>query len=318
VAVGAQWRRLEHFRKRLDVNGTMVSDSLSDKVFQHLSAMLASEDLKLGDHINAGRIAAELKVSRTTVSKAIDRLTSEGWVKPDERRRPVAVAYPPKPKDPEPSANFEFTTRTDSTYELLLSRILRGDFKPGDIIKERRIAHQQNVNATTIRRAAERLRNDGLLEYLPRRGWQVSTLAAQDLRDAFRLRLLVEPVALEAAVVRIDDAIIDTLERETDRLIHLGEQPAAYERRDADHRFHHTLAEASGSRLMVATLEPLLRRSLLVTTVGFPFGRSMRSYEEHHEILAAMRRRDVEAAKQAMTRHLENALRFGAAIWEHV
>ena len=97
----------------------------------------------------------------------------------------------------------------------------------------------------------------------------------------------------------------------------LGDKrPGAYERRDADFRFHRTLAEASGNRILTETLEPLVRRALLVTTVGFPQGRSMRSYQEHREILATLRRRDAEAAKRAMMNHLQNALRFGAQLWE--
>jgi len=297
------------------VNKSIARQSLADKVYQHLVSQLASQKLSLGGRINARKIADDLKVSRTTVTKAIDRLKSAGWVKMDGGRHPVVAVYPPKLKVVEP-ARFEFAHQSDSAYERLLERILRGEFKPGDTIKEQRVAQSLGVNPSTIRRAAEWLRNDGLLEFLPRRGWQVSVVAAQDLRDVFQIRILLEPLALETAVPRISDDAIDALETETQRLIDLGERPGSFERRDADHRFHRTLAAASGNPILAATLEPLIRRALLVTTVGFPYGRSLRSYEEHREILAAVRRRDLGMAKRAMTEHLQNALKFGIAMWE--
>jgi DNA-binding GntR family transcriptional regulator len=241
------------------------------------------------------------------VTKAIDRLKSAGWVT-------TAVDTPwlrfILPAQGHRIDKIEFISPT-----ALTSGCSSGSARSRRYYREQ-IAQLLGVNPATIRRAAEWLRNDGLLTFLPRRGWQVSVVAAQDLRDVFQIRILLEPLALETAVHRISDDAIDSLEKETQRLIGLGEQPGAFDRRDADHRFHRTLAEASGNPILATTLEPLIRRALLVTTVGFPYGRSLRSYEEHHEILTALRRRDLGMAKKAMADHLQNALKFGIAMWE--
>ena len=113
--------------------------SLADKVYQHLKTQLANRERQVGDRLNARQIAAELEVSRTTINKAIERLTEEGLVKMDEARHPVVAALPTKLKILE-SPEFEFSNQTDSTYEKLLERILRGDFGPGEIVKERPLA----------------------------------------------------------------------------------------------------------------------------------------------------------------------------------
>lgn len=289
--------------------------SLAEKVYQHLKSKLARREFRVGDRINARQFATELNVSRTTVNKAIERLVADGLVATDQSRHPVIASLPAKLKVFE-TAQFEFSNQTDSAYELLLERVLKGAFPPGEIIKERRLAMEIGVNPATVRRAAEWLRRDGLLERLPRRGWRVNLLNPRDLKDAYQIRLLLEPIAVAGAVQRITNEEIDALVEQTDRLIALGEQATVYDRREADHQFHKVICEASGNRVLCETLVPLIRQVLLITTVGFRYGRAMRSFEEHHEILDALhRRKEAEAVKQTKA-HLRNAMKFNAEMWE--
>ncbi|MBI3836707.1 MAG: GntR family transcriptional regulator [Planctomycetia bacterium] len=289
--------------------------SLTDKVYQFLTAQLAGRKMAVGDRINARSVAEELHVSRTTVNKAIDRLASVGWVKSDDGRHPVVAKHPPK-LAVHSATEFEFANQTDSTYEAILDRILRGEMRPGEVVKERPLGQALGVNPATVRRAAEWLSNDGLLERLRRRGWRVTTLSARDLKDVYQIRLLLEPLVIEGAVARITDESLAELERETDRLIALGEKATVYDRRHADHQFHQALSEASGNRILTETVEPLIRRALLVTTVGFRYGRASRSFEEHREILEALKARDASKAVKRLKDHLRNALKFNVDAWE--
>lgn len=289
--------------------------SLTEKVYQHLKAKLAGRELGIGDRINARLIATGLNVSRTTVNKAIERLVADGLVKVDAARHPVVAALPTKIRL-HTAAQFEFSNQTERSYELLLERVLRGDFGPGEIVKERRLAMDIGVNPATIRRAAEWLRSDGLLERLPRRGWRITLLTPRDLKDAYEIRLLLEPRAVAGAVHRITAHELDELMAQTDRLITLGEQATVYDRREADHRFHKAICAASGNRTLVEILVPLIRKVLLITTVGFRYGRASRSFEEHKQILEALQARDEKESVRLMKAHLRNAMKFNAEIWE--
>ena len=103
---------------------------------------------------------------------------------------------------------------------------------------------------------------------------------------------------------------------DTQRLIDLGEQATVYDRRDADSQFHQKLCQASGNRILAETLEPLIGKVLLITTVSFRYGRASRSFEEHKVVLEALRKRDEKDAVKAIKSHLRNAMKFNAAIWE--
>jgi len=288
---------------------------LSDRVYDHLVQQLNLKRYQIGTRINTREISEELAVSRTTVTKALERLSQAGWVAGGEDGRLVVASYPPL-KEVRSRAPFGFVNQTDSTYELLLEHILKGEEKPGAIIKERAVAKSLGVNPATVRRAAEWLRNDGLLVRLPRRGWQVTSLDARDIRDVYQIRLLLEPVAFSAAVRRISEDSIERLREDSRRLISLGEEASVYDRRTADYNFHRTVCEASGNRVLTQTLEPLIRKVLLITTVGFRYGRSTRSFEEHEEILRALRDRDAARTVRTLKDHLRTAMKFNAEVWE--
>lgn len=284
----------------------MSRELLVDRVYRHLLGQLAGRRFPLGTHLNAQKIAADLGISRTSVNGAIVRLSQDGWVQPNSGRRPVVAAYPEIKLEAEPD-DFEFANQTERTYELILERIQRGEFYPGELLKERRIAQQLGVNAVTVHRAAEWLRNDGLLERLRRRGWKVVELRPEDLRDIYRIRALLEPRAVAAAIERISDGTLDELEAQTDRMIALGEHASVYDRRLADDAFHRTLAQHCGSRIVRDTLEPLIHRAILYTTVGFRYGRVVESFGEHKQVLQAIRNRDGKEAARRMKRHLRRA-----------
>jgi DNA-binding GntR family transcriptional regulator len=296
---------------------TVTRQLLVDQVYQYLRGQLAARRLSVGAHLNALLIAQELGISRTTVNKAIARLIEAGWARPDEGRRPVVVAYP-RDKGGAEEVAFAFANQTEKTYEAILERILRGDYRLGEPLKERRLAQELGVNPVTVHRACEWLCNEGLLVRLRRRGWQVVALRPADLKDVYRVRLLLEPLAIRAAVQHIPDATLDELEAETERLIAAGEAATVYERRQADHRFHRALYEAAGSRILAEAIEPLVRKALLMTTVRFRYGRVARSFEEHKEVVAALRRRDEAGAVKHLKAHLRSALQSNLAAWERL
>ncbi len=289
--------------------------SLADRVFEYLVGQLATRKIKIGERINARQVTENLSVSRTTVNKALERLAKSKWVKFNGTGRPIVANYPPKAKTNK-KLDFDFSNQTDSAYEIILERILHGDFQPGQIIKERPLATELGINPATVRRASEWLSKDGLLVRLPRRGWRVALLSSGDLHEIFRIRLLLEPLTVEGAVHHLTDERLDELGIETERMIATGETSTVGERRKADHMFHMSLCEASGSKVLAETIEPLVRKVMLITTVGFRYGRVSQSFEEHKRILEAIRKRNVEEAVKRLQIHLNNSLSRNLGTWE--
>lgn len=297
---------------------TLPRPLLVDRVHEYLVGQLAAKRLPLGSHLNAERVASSLGASRTTVNKAISRLIDDGYVRPDINRRPIVSAYPPEHLAPtEPS--FAFANQTERTYEAILARLQRGDLAPGESLKESRLARELGVNAVTVHRAAEWLCNDGVLIRLRRRGWQVVKLGLDELDDVFRIRQLLEPLAIRYAVLLMPQEALDELDALTARMLATGDQAEAFERRQADFDFHRGLAVASGHHILVETLEPLIRKLLMLTIAenrGDGPGTVHDDWQEHQAILEALRQRDEAEAIRAMKTHLRNAQHRIASRWE--
>jgi len=174
---------------------------------------------------------------------------------------------------------FKFSSVTDATFQALLGQILRGAYKPGHVLKELPLATELGVTTTTVKRAAEWLAGAGLLTRLPRRGWQVVRLDDRDLQSVYRLRGALESLAVARAVKRLSAGTLAELRAENERLSKVVPHARFGDARhqeyiEADYNFHRTLLDAAGNRILTETVDPLIRKSLLITTFTFsPTGR---------------------------------------------
>ena len=288
---------------------------LSEEVYFHLRSQLATDKYGVGDRLNVRQIAEEFNVSRTTTKKAVVQLVEDGWATTDESRQPRISKRPPKCADRDVS-QFEFTNQTDATYDGLLDRILRGEFAPGETINEHPLAAELGVNTATVRRAAEWLHKDGILERLPRRGWKITALSGERLRDAYDVRLQLEPFAVDLAASRIADAKLESLKSETKQMLSLGKNISVYDRRAADYNFHQTLCRASGNLILANVLEPVIRKVLMITAIVMQVGSQTTSFEEHLEVLIAIERKDKITAVRTMKNHLRRAKSTYPDLWK--
>jgi GntR family transcriptional regulator, transcriptional repressor for pyruvate dehydrogenase complex len=117
-------------------------------------------------------------------------------------------------------------------------------------------------------------------------------------------KMLEPPLAARAAMHASADEISEMeeiLQRQEDKL-EQGEVTIA-----EDAEFHYSVALASGNSVVLKVIDILMEllretreRSLQAK------GRSQKSLAGHRRILAAIKRRDAEAAKAAMRRHIED------------
>jgi len=93
-----------------------------------------------------------------------------------------------------------WTTRIDWAEHELATRILGGELAPGTKLKAQDLAEAWDVSPTPIREALQRLTATGLVEAVPNRGMRVAPIVAEELREVYGLRLLLEPFALRATL----------------------------------------------------------------------------------------------------------------------
>lgn len=196
-------------------------------------------------------------------------------------------------------------------------RILEGELKAdSELPPEARLAEIFDVSRTVVREAMRNLRGQGLVEVGRGRKPRVKPVGPQPAIEALNAMLrrsdgslshLVEvrrALELEVAALAAERASDAQIEEIAEANEALRSAPSVEQRIICDWRFHERLAEATNNPLFV----------LLVRTVAGLFQELMRRtahsdteviYAGHQRLLAAIRRRDIDAARRIALANLE-------------
>jgi GntR family transcriptional regulator, rspAB operon transcriptional repressor len=128
----------------------------------------------------------------------------------------------------------------------LRRRILNNEFVAGERLIEANLAAEFGVSRTTLRAALMELKNDRLVEFLPRRGCSVARMSRAEVEDACFARYLLESGAACEDRAVIDDNLIASLEKELDAMAESADAGDLAGIVECDTRLHGLLVEAGG------------------------------------------------------------------------
>src|ERR1700759_5117465 len=103
---------------------------------------------------------------------------------------------------------------------------MSGHWRPGEFIRQERIAEELELSATPVREGLLSLKGEGFVQLKPRRGFVVAPLSAADVRDLFTAQARLAGELVCRAAGRISDEDLSEL-----KSIHEALRQAA----DADH-----------------------------------------------------------------------------------
>lgn len=201
-------------------------------------------------------------------------------------------------------------TAQSVALEHLRVSIGSGVLRPGDQIRQDAVASELSLSIVPVREALKVLQTEGQVRYEPNRGYFVSRLSHEELREAYHLRKLLEDDAVRLAVPKLTEEALNDLQQaiaDMDEANALQDVPALSE---ANRRFHFRLYEAAEMprmanfiRILWDTTEPY--RSLFFNE----HEHRIRVNEEHREIIAAARSRDVNKTVRLLNVHRDGTVR---------
>ena len=224
----------------------------------------------------------------------------------DERSAPSvqATAVPPLPHRRERDAR----ALAERAYAQIQSAIANLILQPGRPLSERYVSEWLGIGRMPVREALMRLREEGLVISVPRRGYYVSAISADDAREIYEMLEGLESMAVKLAAERAQAADIERLEEA------VRQQEDALSRDDldawvtADERFHDAILEIARNRRIQRTIEPLnaqLHRLRLFTVRLRP--KPTRSVKEHRAELEAIKARNPDLAREIHQAHRAHA-----------
>jgi DNA-binding GntR family transcriptional regulator len=209
-------------------------------------------------------------------------------------------------------SNARPASLAEEAARVLRGEILGGELAPGARVHLLDAAERLGMSIVPIREALRSLSSEGLVVALPQRGYRVSELNPADFDDTYRLRLVLDPMAVELAVPLLDGsrvalirdafAALERAYRENDRAGHAV----------AHRRFHFAIYEATSSPWLLRFLAVLWENSVRYQRISGEAGRRgpiEDRIEEHRRVLDACAAGDAAAAAQAMHDHLAQTVR---------
>jgi DNA-binding GntR family transcriptional regulator len=197
---------------------------------------------------------------------------------------------------------IERRTVAAEAAEILRQRILTGEIRAGQPIRQEQIAQELGVSRIPLREALKQLEAEGFVTIAPHKGAVVSTLSVEEAEELFALRLQLESWLLREAIPRMReadfahlDAIIDE-SRAPDNLARWG---------DLNWRFHEALYRPAGRPLSLKVLKRIhdnldryLRLQIAITRDWD------RAYRDHQDLVALSREGNVDAALRLLEQHI--------------
>lgn len=151
--------------------------------------------------------------------------------------------------------------RNSSVIIRIREKILHGELRPGDRLKESDLARSLGVSRTPVREALPMLAEEGMLLKLDTRGFVVREFSAQEIMDAIDVRGVLEGVAArmlaEQGVPRRLMRSLEDCLREGDAIFAKGHILESEEGRygDMNEQLHSLIIEGSGSRVISEALQ---------------------------------------------------------------
>ena len=208
------------------------------------------------------------------------------------------------------------STAQDRAYASIKERIINFDLKPGQELRADALAKQIGVSRTPIREALSRLQQEGLVTRQSGWGYAVRALSPPEIGDLFKLREVLEVMAIEEAIPHINDKQLKAMENALAKCERLLALKKLSEFRKELRDFHMTIANATHNYFLEQILRMINDRVRQVATLQFDrhAERPTEVIKENQRILAALRKRDATAARAAILVHLRNAKRIFAIL----
>jgi DNA-binding GntR family transcriptional regulator len=269
--------------------------SIATFIKQDLIASIRSGEIE-SDRLTLDALSKRYRVSATPVRMAVRELIEENYLRKSDNGRlaihfdPLASTSAPSPEEP---TDWNQVIAND-----LVQLSLEG---VPILLREETTAEKYGISRSSIRQIFHRLAGRGILEHLPRRGWQLRPFRQADLDAYIDMRVTLELKAMELAWPRLVDEELQSILDRNRLPTHPDEPPTS------DNSLHSYLVEKSKNAYIADFFDRHGKYyDALFEWENLDRNAQVQEVRHHREILDALLRRDRPAAERALVDHIRN------------
>jgi DNA-binding GntR family transcriptional regulator len=201
------------------------------------------------------------------------------------------------------------STTAQHALEGLRRAMVGGQLRPGQRVGQEEIAASLGVSIAPVREALAALEQEGQLTYRPRRGYFVTELHLEDLREIYELRTLLEGRAARRALPTLDREALERIELAAGEVVEASAAGDVAAELAANRRFHFALLEAPGQTHAMRLIRLLWDSTETYRALYYnsPAARAD-AVRAHEQIIAAIRDADADRLVAELDAHRQLAL----------
>jgi DNA-binding GntR family transcriptional regulator len=207
---------------------------------------------------------------------------------------------------PIPPAKKSTTDLAEQMYAEIYHAIMGMKLAPKTKLTERDLCEIYQLPRHQVRQVLAKLESDGLVDIHANRGAFIANPSEIEAREMFEVRVILESAVLESIVPALSDRALQQLSEmvNDERTAFKNGQREAWVKLSAE--FHIALARLTNNQTLVSAITKYVTRTTLLISSSHPATAGSCSFDEHLEILEAMKRRDTAAAVAVMRSHLKH------------
>lgn len=207
----------------------------------------------------------------------------------------------------------------ETIYRAISDAVIEHRLKPGARLREDALAEVFGISRTGIRKVLQRLAMEQLITLTPGKGATVARPSAEEAREIFDARRMIECALMARLATRISAEEVQelrTVAQHEQQALRGHEQSAAIR---ASATFHARLAELAGNQTLAPFVAQLCSRSSLILAVYGHSGDLGCDCNDHNRLVDLLEAGDSEGAAAFMHKHLhaiESSLSIDEAVDE--
>lgn len=193
----------------------------------------------------------------------------------------------------------------DKAYIYLKQRILDGVLTADATIVPEDIGNRLGISRMPVRAALLQLEKEGLISFGDNRRPTVTSLTVSEIVELFEIRVALEALAVERAVVNLDKARFAVLETRLDAMLRCSSDPRRW--MECHSAFHDAIYQAAQMPRLLSEIQRVRQaiHPYLLLYNSVYVVREMPGVE-HASLLKILRKKDPALARTALTEHIRN------------
>jgi DNA-binding GntR family transcriptional regulator len=193
----------------------------------------------------------------------------------------------------------------DKAYLHLKQRILDGVLTADAAIVPEEIGRQLGISRMPVRAALLQLEKEGLITFGDNRRPTVTSLTVSEIVELFEIRVALETLAVERAVMNLDEARFALLETRLDTMLRCSSDPRKW--MECHSAFHDAIYQAAEMPRLLSEIDRIRQaiHPYLLLYNSVYVVREMPGVE-HSALLKILRQRDPALARSSLTEHIRN------------